>query len=310
MAALSKNLIMNPVFTRQMLRQALLLIPLLFASASAISQDDNSEAVTMAAEKPPLGKHVPRTVIRDQNTLATLSATELSANFVDRVIHDLPVEQHLRLISELDADQLDSELDSHAKQLTFWINIYNGFTQYFLKQDPSLYLQDRAHFFGKKQIPVAGFTVAMEDIEHGVLRRGATTWSTGLVRALWLRGEFIRTFAVDKVDYRIHFALNCGAISCPPVVAYQDNVVERQLDDNSRYYLQREVVIKDDGKVAHIPALMLWFSADFGSKEDKIALLVEHGALKPGATPSLEYLPYDWTIAIENYRAYPYQSDM
>ena len=286
------------------LRLALLISLLTSACVAYSAEADATPSAT--TDKAPLTKQVPRTVIRDQKKLAELTVTELSANLVDRVIHDLPVERHIQLISQLDADELDEALDTQQKQLTFWINIYNGFTQYFLKKDPSLYQQDRGKFFGKKQIEVAGYTVSMEDIEHGVLRRGATVLSAGYIRALWLRSRFIKQFAVDEVDYRIHFALNCGALSCPPVVAYQEDLIDRQLDDNSRYYLQREVVVEDEGKLARIPALMLWFSADFGSSDDKVQLLIRHGALAPGLNPQLDYLPYDWTIAIENYRSYQY----
>ncbi len=81
-----------------------------------------------------------------------------------------------------------------------------------------MYQKDRGAFFSKKQIPIAGYTVSMEDIEHGVLRRGATIWSKGYIRIRVFRKDFIQKFVVNTVDFRIHFALNCGAKSCPPVV--------------------------------------------------------------------------------------------
>lgn len=87
---------------------------------------------------------LPRTVVVDQSQLNTLSAVALSANFVDRVIHDLPVERHLERFASLEAETLEKALDTRQKQLTFWINIYNGYTQHFLKTDPSLYQKDRS----------------------------------------------------------------------------------------------------------------------------------------------------------------------
>ena len=99
---------------------------------------------------------LPRTVELDQSTLAEQPVDALSANFVDRVIHDLPVEQHLALFENLDPDALENALDTQEKQLTFWINIYNGYTQYFLKTDPTLYQEDRSDFFKKEQIDIAG----------------------------------------------------------------------------------------------------------------------------------------------------------
>ncbi|WP_372748936.1 DUF547 domain-containing protein [Litorivivens sp.] len=245
---------------------------------------------------------VPRSVEVDQATLADQPAGILAANFVDRVIHDLPVDVHLSLLKGIDPDSLESELDSQQKQLAFWLNIYNGFTQYLLKTDPSLYQQDRSAFFGKEQIAIAGFTVSMDDIEHGVLRRGAVGFSLGFIRNLSFRKPFIRQFAVTEVDYRIHFALNCGARSCPPVMVYQAQGLDRQLDDNSRYYLQKEVRFESDKNRVYVPALLNWFKADFGSTDDQRAMLVRYGVLPEGTQPKIRFLDYDWTMEIENYR--------
>lgn len=252
-----------------------------------------------------LQAQVARTVIEDQQRLAQLPPTRLAANLVDRVIHDLPVAQHLALLKSLNPDALEQALDTDQKRLSFWINIYNGYAQYFLKQDPRLYKSDRSAFFAKRQIEVAGYRVAMEEIEHGVLRRGATIWSLGHVRFLAFRSEFTQRFAVDQVDPRIHFALNCGARSCPPVVAYQAAIVDKQLDANSQRYLRNESRYDAASNEVHIPVLLLWFSADFGSREDKRQLLRKYGVIPGSARPSLEYLDYDWSIAIENYAAFP-----
>lgn len=247
---------------------------------------------------------LPRALVVDQSRLGELSANKLAANFVDRVIHDLPVTEHLDRFQNLDPQVLAAALDSQQKQLAFWINIYNGYTQYLLKTDPGLYLSDRSAFFKKEQIPIAGYTVSMDDIEHGVLRRGAVGFSMGFIRNLSFRKPFIRRFAVDKVDYRIHFALNCGARSCPPVMVYRVDMVNAQLDDNSRYYLNKEVVFDQPRNEIMVPALMRWFRADFGSTEDQLAMLQHFGVLPGGFKPSIAYQDYDWTLAIENYRAF------
>ena len=250
---------------------------------------------------------IERTVEVDQQTLDEISFTKLSSNFVDRVIHDLPVDKHLKILKNVNPDVLDDSLDTPRKRLTFWINIYNGYTQYFLKTDPSLYKKNRNKFFSKAQIPIAGYTVSMEDVEHGVLRKGATIWSKGYIRIRAFRKDFIQKYFVDTVDYRIHFTLNCGAKSCPPVVAYQEKYVARQLNDNTRYYLNKEVQYNEEKNVVKAPVLMNWFSADFGgSDEEKRAILKEYGALPKDVNPKLKYLSYDWTVKIENYKSFGY----
>ena len=272
-------------------------------SISACASTPNP-AVDATAQ--PMGKaQVPRSVIEDQSQLTTLDPSRLASNFVDRVIHDLPVDQHLRLLRELDPDELSAHLHDPARQLSFWINIYNGYTQYLLKQDSSLYLKKRPAFFGKPQIPVAGFLVSMEDIEHGVLRRGATIWTLGHLRFLAFRKPFIQQFAVQHVDPRIHFALNCGAISCPAVLAYQPEHLDQQLDYSSRLYLQAVARFEPDQHTVWVPALLRWFSADFGSADDKRRMLARYGVIPPDAEPALAYLPYDWSLKVRNYAAFP-----
>lgn len=241
---------------------------------------------------------LPRAVVADQATLGQLDVVTLSANFVDRVIHGLPVQQHLARFTALDAEALDASLDTRARQTAFWINIYNGYTQYFLQSDPSLYINDRPAYFGAKQVDIAGYQVSLETIEHGVLRRGATIYTLGHVRLLFFRSAFVKRFAVDAVDYRLHFALNCGALSCPAVVPYTAEGVNAELDASARRYLQQEVEIAGD--VAWVPALMRWFSADFGNKR---AVLRRYGLIGDGDSPKLKYKKYDWTLKVENYAA-------
>ena len=272
-------------------------------SCTSAASDKNYETTTVSLDT----TAVERTIILDQSKLDEVSFTKLSSNFVDRVIHDLPVDKHLEILKNVDADVLDDALDTSRKRLTFWINMYNGFTQYFLKTDPSLYKSNRSKFFGKDQISIAGYTVSMEDIEHGVLRKGAVIWSKGYLRIRTFRKNFVQKYFVDTVDYRIHFALNCGAKSCPPVVAYQEDIVGKQLNDVSRYYLNKEVEYNKEENVVRVPVLMNWFSADFGgSDKEKRGILREHGALPEGVKPKVKYLNYDWTVDIENYKAFTY----
>ena len=66
------------------------------------------------------------------------------------------------------------------------------------------------------------------DIEHGVLRDNATSpASVGaligvgfLKKPQFKEGDKRRALCVSPVDPRIHFALVCGAKSCPPIKLY------------------------------------------------------------------------------------------
>lgn len=246
---------------------------------------------------------LPFVVLLDSKTLAGADPVQASAGFVDQVIHDQPVQAYLDYFRTLDANALDRRLNSQTRRLAFWVNVYNGYTQHFLKQDPSVYLEDRPKYFSTAQIDIAGDRVSLEDIEHGVLRRGATIYTLGYIRFLFMRSDFIQRFALDTVDYRIHFALNCGARSCPPVQPYTAPLVNQQLDANARDYLQREARYDASQNQVEVPALLRWFSADFdgGSAEAKRSILHRYGVIPAGVSPALTYRQYDWTLHIANY---------
>lgn len=230
----------------------------------------------------------------------------VSSHFVDQVIHSLPVAAHLNYFRQLDPEMLDKTLATQAQQLAFWINIYNGYTQHFLKTDPALYLANRSKYFGLEQIDIAGDRVSLENIEHGVLRRGASIYSLGHLRTLTFQRPFVQRFAVDAVDFRIHFALNCGARSCPPVLPYVADTLDAQLDAMTRDYLGREARYEPDNDVVRVPALLRWFSADFegGADSAKLGILRRYGVIPAGAAPDIRYRDYDWTLQIENYAVF------
>lgn len=272
-------------------------------TASTEMADSIPVATQKSAEKAKQQEEEKGLAYINQDELSTATYNMLAANMLERIIKGESIDKHLAILKDLDEDELDKQLDTDEKRLGFWINIYNGYTQYFLKKDPTLYKNDRNEFFKKEQIEIAGETVAMNDIEHGVLRRGATIWSKGNVR-IPFRNDFVRTFKVDKVDYRIHFALNCGAKSCPPVSVYLPEKTDAQLDAASKYYLNRECKYDKKAEKVEVPALMNWFSDDFSSGQSKTDILVKYDVIPKDADPKIDYLDYDWTMMVENYRQY------
>lgn len=235
--------------------------------------------------------------------LSSYSYAEVAADMLERVIKGEEVSKHLSLLESINPDDLEQQLSNDELRLCFWINAYNAHAQYFLKKDPTLYKEDRNEFFKKEQINIAGFNVSMNDIEHGVLRRGATIWSKGHVR-IPFRNEFVNKYKVSEVDYRIHFALNCGAKSCPPICVYLPNNTNNQLTKATDYYLNKECEYDESKATVKVPALMTWFADDFGTKEDKRDILRKHKVIPDQADPTIEYKDYDWTMKVDNYKQF------
>lgn len=259
---------------------------------------DPASGKTEAAPKEELG-----VTNVDQEKLSAESYPMLAANMLDRIIHDKDISKHLQILKETNAETLSKALNTDELRKSFWINIYNAYTQYFLKKDATLYESDRSKFFDKEQIEIAGYKMAMNDIEHGILRRGATIWSKGNVRLPW-RNDLVRQFKVDKVDYHIHFALNCGAESCPPVSVYLPEKTTQELDAAANYYLNRESKYDAKSKTVEVPALLEWFSDDFTSGQSKHDILKKYKVIPEDADPKIIYKDYNWTMKVRNYKQY------
>jgi hypothetical protein len=109
------------------------------------------------------------------------------------------------------------------------------------------------------------------------------------------------------VDPRIHFALNCGAKSCPPIAAYTPDGIDDELDVATESYLSGTVRYEPDAGllgrgVVHVPRLMLWYRGDFGGKSGILALLRAFDQVPEGARPRLKHLAYDWSLAPGEFR--------
>lgn len=224
---------------------------------------------------------------------------ELSAEFLLAVRREEPRAAVVDDLAALDEAELLSALDTDAARLAFWINLYNAVTQHVLARDPQRYGNSR-EFFSAPLLTVAGTALSLDDIEHGILRRSYSKFALGYLRSPF-RAAFCERHELAARDPRLHFALNCGAESCPPIAAYTADRIDEQLDWAAEGYLERTVEYDPAAGTARVPRVMLWFRGDWGRKRDILAFLVEHGQLPPGAKPRFSYRDWDWSLRREKY---------
>ena len=62
---------------------------------------------------------------------------------------------------------------------------------------------------------VGGLFFTLDEIEHGVLR--CNKGHPKDQKPMFSDEEARKSLALSSLDPRIHFALNCGATSCPPI---------------------------------------------------------------------------------------------
>jgi len=189
------------------------------------------------------------------------------------------------------------------QRLAFWLNIYNALVRHAFH---SLQLRGSVlrnlRVFGRAAWAIGGQRFSLDIIEHGLLRGNARTPPLNLFRTLRANDARLAA-AIGSADPRIHFALNCGARSCPPLRVYRASTLQEQLEDATRVYFAEHAKLDQGTLRIQLPRLMSYFRRDFGTRDSALrfaaryigategAWLVDHAA-----RIKIDYAPYDWTI--------------
>jgi len=147
-------------------------------------------------------------------------------------------------------EKTDPSTISKINRLAFWINVYNAFTikivvdQYPIKSIMNI----AAHVspfgksnFEKKVVTINGMKYSLNDLENNIIR--------------------------PYGDPRIHFAINCAALSCPPIraEAFEPARLNEQLEEQTRNFLNNPEKNSFDftKKQAMLSKIFDWFKEDF-----------------------------------------------
>ena len=175
---------------------------------------------------------------------------------------------------------------SRHEQMAFLINAYNAFTiQLIIDHYPVKSIRKIGGFFSgpwKKEFfsILDGELKSLDPIEHDVLRP-----------------EF--------KDYRIHAAVNCASISCPPLrnEAFTGARLDEQLDDQMRQWFAdpgRNRFALESGEI-ELSRIFDWYEKDFDKWGGGIIIVLQRYApdevkelLKND--PDIDYLKYNWSL--------------
>jgi len=222
----------------------------------------------------------------------TATPTELAADLLVALGTDSETEPLLSALDSLSEPALEPVREDHETGLAFWLNCYNAGTERLLAERPELY-DSRWRFFRAPALTVAGHPLGLDDIEHGLLRGSRSKYGLGYLPRL-LPDSFEHRYALGRVDPRLHFALNCGAASCPAIRAYEPAAVDDQLDTATRSYLDATVEYDASAGVVRVPRVFRWFPGDFGGRSGVRAFLARYDQLPDGRV-DIDYLDWDWS---------------
>lgn len=188
-------------------------------------------------------------------------------------------------------DQLgttDFQKLSGSDRLAYLINAYNAYTVALVIDNSEgkelvASIKDIGGFFSspwKKEIArLGGSLYTLDEIEHKLIRSHFS-------------------------DPRVHFALNCASISCPPLAsfAYEGSMLNEQLDSQTRNFINSAENTYLKGTTLHISKIFDWYEDDFTSGVLPFIKGYAQGELAKQLStkkePSLSYMSYDWSLNV------------
>mmetsp|Transcript_29467 Transcript_29467/g.69249 ORF Transcript_29467/g.69249 Transcript_29467/m.69249 type:complete len:128 (-) Transcript_29467:30-413(-) len=121
---------------------------------------------------------------------------------------------------------------------------------------------------------------------------------------MFKEGDPRASLVVARVDPRLHFALVCGAKSCPPIRIFVAENVDTALGIAARSFIGSEV--KVDGATVTASKIFQWYGVDFGATPLEIVEWISHHCREEQAQPlhdalaspdfKLAFSDYDWQL--------------
>lgn len=227
------------------------------------------------------------------------SILKLSEELLYNVKLNLPYENEVHQLSKLKYKNIIVKLATDNHKKAFWINIYNSFYQILAKQYKEGEIIDE-NIYKTKSIIIASKRFSLDSIEHGILRKRKFVIGFGYLYNPFYP-KFIEKLSVRVLDYRIHFALNCGAISCPPILVYDYDKIENQLELATHSFIESETILIENDKKIKTSRLFLWYLGDFGNFK-KVKQIIGKVFHKNLSKFKISFQKYNWTKQLHNFK--------
>lgn len=196
---------------------------------------------------------------------------------------------------------------SENEKIAFWLNAYNAHVLRIIIEHypirasffksvvfPRNSIQQIPGVFSNLKFTVMGKSMTLDDIEHNTLRKKFN-------------------------EPRIHMALVCAALSCPPLRTepFIAEKLDAQLNDQTKKFLAnaKKFNVARANRVVYVSSIFKWFGEDFiktfkpksgygkhGAKENSVLHFVsrfvnknDREFLEKGSF-DVQYLKYDWTL--------------
>jgi hypothetical protein len=175
----------------------------------------------------------------------------------------------------------EAELEAMSRdaRFAFYVNAYNALTvRSVLDRWPVSSVMEEDGFFDGRRHRVAGRRLTLNELENDVLRP---------------------RFG----DPRVHFAINCASVGCPPLSrqAFTAANVRLQLARLTRAFVRRSTRLERGSGTVRVSRIFEWFAGDFDAQGGVRAFVASQlpeadAAFVRDAGTRVAFSPYDWSL--------------
>lgn len=215
-----------------------------------------------------------RVLQRHVNERGEVDFAALQGDASDAGLHAL--ENYVNAIA---ATPLDKAPTPNGR-LAHMINAYNALSMYNVIAAGIPASHDglaKVKFFVLRKFDIGGSVMSLYDFENNIIRK------------------------LD--DPRVHFALNCSAVSCPvlPRIAFTADGLDEALDRETRSFFARQENLSLDAarRTVSLNEILKFYTEDFVPRHARtlVAYAQRYSSVAMEADYAVVFRPYDWTIA-------------
>jgi hypothetical protein len=185
---------------------------------------------------------------------------------------------YLNYVAEVSPRSHPEQFPTRQGTLAYYINAYNALAMFNVIDSGipgSLAGLRKIQFFFLKRLRVGGIWISLYGLENDVIR--------------------------PLGDARMHFALNCMAVSCPrlPREPFTAEGLDRQLDREAKYFFTegRNLRIDPENKAITVSEILDFYEEDFTAQEGFLTAYIdrytEESVLRDFV---VGFFDYDWTV--------------
>lgn len=248
-------------------------------------EDSTKFFYRMTADEEPLVLNTWR-VWNDRVDNDSLAILDRCSKFLDRILRKHRNEEGLVAYDAVAEDEAFAQFEEMSceiqavdlaklppdSRIAFSLNVYNMMVKHaFAKLGRPETTMKRDAFFSNVSYNIGGLVYSLNEIENGVLRGNKRPPGFHLSKPFG-SGDARLAAVLTAPDPRIHFALNCGAKSCPPVKTYTAENVREELRVVALAFCEQDsnVHIDVEAKTLSTSRIFYWYGNDFGASTDEV----------------------------------------